>query len=90
MRRFITASLALTIAATSVITGAVVVMAQDGSDLKIGLVTDVGSAVSHGAVVAREFGLPAVLNTREATRILKTGERVVLDGDRGTIERLDV
>ena len=54
-----------------------------------GLVTDVGSAVSHGAVVAREFGLPAVLNTREATRILKTGERVVLDGDRGTIERLD-
>jgi len=54
-----------------------------------GLVTDVGSAVSHGAVVAREYGLPAVLNTREATRILKTGERVVLDGDRGTIERLD-
>jgi pyruvate,water dikinase len=54
-----------------------------------GLVTDVGSAVSHGAVVAREYGLPAVLNTRDATRVLKTGERVVLDGDRGTIERLD-
>jgi pyruvate,water dikinase len=55
-----------------------------------GLVTDVGSAVSHGAVVAREFGLPAVLNTRDGTRILRTGERVVLDGDRGTVERLDV
>jgi phosphohistidine swiveling domain-containing protein len=54
-----------------------------------GLVTDVGSAVSHGAVVAREYGLPAVLNTRDATRILKTGERVVLDGDRGTVERID-
>lgn len=54
-----------------------------------GLVTDVGSAVSHGAVVAREYGLPAVLNTRNATGILRTGERVVLDGDRGTIERLD-
>ena len=54
-----------------------------------GLVTDVGSAVSHGAVVAREYGLPAVLNTREATRVLRTGERVVLDGDRGTVERLD-
>jgi len=54
-----------------------------------GLVTDVGSAVSHGAVVAREYGLPAVLNTREATSVLRTGERVVLDGDRGTIERLD-
>jgi pyruvate,water dikinase len=54
-----------------------------------GLVTDVGSAVSHGAVVAREYGLPAVLNTRNATSILRTGERVRLDGDRGTIERLD-
>ncbi len=54
-----------------------------------GLVTDVGSAVSHGAVVAREYGLPAVLNTRDATRILKTGERVRLDGDRGRVERLD-
>ena len=53
-----------------------------------GLVTDVGSAVSHGAVVAREYGLPAVLNTRNATAILETGERIVLDGDRGTIERL--
>jgi len=55
-----------------------------------GLVTDVGSAVSHGAVVAREYGLPAVLNTRNATSVLKTGERVVIDGDRGTIERLDL
>ena len=54
-----------------------------------GLVTDVGSAVSHGAVVAREYGLPAVLNTRNGTSILRTGERVILDGDRGTIERLD-
>lgn len=54
-----------------------------------GLVTDVGSAVSHGAVVAREFGLPAVLNTRNATDVLRTGERVILDGDRGTVERLD-
>jgi phosphohistidine swiveling domain-containing protein len=54
-----------------------------------GLVTDVGSAVSHGAVVAREYGLPAVLNTRNATRVLVTGDRVRLDGDRGTVEILD-
>jgi phosphohistidine swiveling domain-containing protein len=53
-----------------------------------GLVTDVGSAVSHGAVVAREFGLPAVLNTRNGTRMLKTGDRVRLDGDRGVVEIL--
>jgi phosphohistidine swiveling domain-containing protein len=54
-----------------------------------GLVTDVGSAVSHGAVVAREYGLPAVLNTRIGTRRLETGDRVRLDGDRGRVEILD-
>ena len=54
-----------------------------------GLVTDVGSAVSHGAVVAREYGLPAVLNTRDATRRLRTGDRVRLDGDTGLIEILE-
>jgi len=43
MRRFTTASLALTLAATGALTGAAVVAAQDGSDLKIGLVTDVGT-----------------------------------------------
>ena len=50
-----------------------------------GLVTDIGSAVSHGAVVAREFGLPAVANTRFATQVFKTGDRVVLDADQGIV-----
>jgi pyruvate,water dikinase len=50
-----------------------------------GLATDIGSAVSHGAVVAREYGLPAVLNLRHATRIFRTGDLVVLDADRGTL-----
>jgi pyruvate,water dikinase len=54
-----------------------------------GLVTDVGSAVSHGAVVAREFGLPAVLNTRNGTRTLKTGDLIRLDGDRGIVDLLE-
>ena len=54
-----------------------------------GLITDVGSAVSHGAVVAREYGLPAVLNTGNGTRALKTGDRVRLDGDTGIIEILE-
>jgi len=53
-----------------------------------GLVTDLGSAVSHGAVIAREYGLPCVVNTREGTRFLKSGERIRLDGDKGTVERL--
>ena len=50
-----------------------------------GLVTDVGSAVSHGAVIAREYGLPAIVNTRTATEMIKTGDRIRLDADTGTI-----
>ncbi len=50
-----------------------------------GLATDVGSAVSHGAVVAREYGLPAVVNLRVATQRIQTGDLVTLDGDLGTL-----
>jgi pyruvate,water dikinase len=53
-----------------------------------GLVTDLGSSVSHGAVIAREYGLPCVVNTRQATRFLETGNRVWLDGDTGTVTLL--
>ncbi|MEO6794243.1 MAG: PEP/pyruvate-binding domain-containing protein [Mycobacterium sp.] len=52
------------------------------------LVTDIGSSVSHGAVVAREYGLPCVVNTLVATQVLKTGDRIRVDGDRGLITRL--
>ncbi|MGK2853489.1 MAG: PEP-utilizing enzyme, partial [Microbacteriaceae bacterium] len=52
------------------------------------LVTDIGSSVSHGAVVAREYGLPCVVNTLVATRVLKTGDRVRVDGDRGLVTRI--
>ncbi len=53
-----------------------------------GLATDVGSAISHGAVVAREYGLPAVVNLGSATRVFRTGDQVRLDADRGTLTRL--
>jgi rifampicin phosphotransferase len=52
------------------------------------LVTDIGSSVSHGAVVAREYGLPCVVNTLVATKALKTGDRVRVDGDRGVVTRI--
>jgi phosphohistidine swiveling domain-containing protein len=55
----------------------------------VGLATDLGSPMSHGAVVAREYGLPAVTNLRTATRTFRTGERLLLDGGRGTLRRLD-
>ncbi|WP_241727962.1 PEP-utilizing enzyme, partial [Dietzia sp. DQ11-38-2] len=53
------------------------------------LVTDIGSSVSHGAVVAREYGLPCVVNTLVATQTLRTGDLVRVDGDRGVVTRLD-
>ncbi len=54
-----------------------------------GLATDVGSAVSHGAVIAREYGLPAIVNLRQATRMFKTGDLVRLDADKGILSRID-
>jgi phosphohistidine swiveling domain-containing protein len=51
-----------------------------------GLATDIGSSVSHGAVIAREYGLPAVVNLRSASTQFKTGDRVRLDGGKGTLE----
>lgn len=53
------------------------------------LVTDIGSSVSHGAVVAREYGLPCVVNTLVGTQVLKTGDRVRVDGDRGVVTRIE-
>ena len=53
-----------------------------------GVVTELGGPLSHAAVVARELGVPSVVNVDGVTRALKTGDRVRLDGDRGVIERL--
>jgi phosphohistidine swiveling domain-containing protein len=53
-----------------------------------GLVTDSGGALSHPAVVSREFGIPAVVGTRTATQAIKTGQRVRLNGASGLVEIL--
>ncbi|HEY3447256.1 MAG TPA: PEP/pyruvate-binding domain-containing protein [Myxococcales bacterium] len=57
-------------------------------NLIAGLVTEVGSAFCHGAVVAREYGLPTVVNVKSATKTLKTGDWVLLDADHGVVRRL--
>ena len=54
-----------------------------------GVVTEVGGALSHGAVVAREFGLPAVVNVLGATTLLKTGDMIEVDGNRGEVRKVD-
>lgn len=53
-----------------------------------GIVTDIGAALSHAAIVARELGIPAVVNCGDATMRLKTGDRVRVDGTQGTVEIL--
>ena len=53
--------------------------------LACGLVAEVGGLLSHGAVIAREYGLPAVLDARGATDIIKTGQIVEVDGTLGTV-----
>jgi pyruvate,water dikinase len=51
-----------------------------------GLVTDSGGALSHPAVVSREFNIPAVVGTRTSTQTIKTGQRIRVDGAAGTVE----
>ena len=53
-----------------------------------GLVTEIGSPLSHGAVVAREYGIPAVVCAKGAKKFLRTGDLVRLDGNRGIIEKI--
>ncbi len=53
-----------------------------------GIVTELGGALSHAAIVAREFGVPSVVNVASVTRLLRNGDLVRVDGDQGTIERL--
>jgi rifampicin phosphotransferase len=54
-----------------------------------GLVMEVGGMMTHGAVVAREYGIPAIVGVDQATTRLRTGERIRIDGSSGQIVRLD-
>ncbi len=55
-----------------------------------GLIVERGSQLSHSAVVARELGLPSVVGVRDICRILKTGDRVRLNGQTGVVELLSL
>jgi len=50
-----------------------------------GLVMEMGGAMSHGAVVAREYGIPAVVGVPEATERISTGQQITVDGSAGTV-----
>jgi phosphoenolpyruvate-protein kinase (PTS system EI component) len=48
-------------------------------------VTDVGVILAHGSIVAREFGIPAVLGTGNASQRIRPGQRITVDGDKGLV-----
>jgi pyruvate,water dikinase len=53
------------------------------------VVTDVGGPLSHSSIVAREYGIPAVLGTGAATRRIRSGQTIRVNGDAGTVTLLD-
>lgn len=51
----------------------------------VGLVTDIGGMLAHGSIVAREYGIPAVLGTRDATNKISDGQVITVDGNKGSV-----
>ena len=54
-----------------------------------GLVLERGGMLSHGAIIAREYGIPAVVGVADATRRIGQGQRICVDGDRGEVRIID-
>jgi pyruvate, water dikinase len=54
-----------------------------------GLISEVGGSLSHGAIIAREYGIPAVMNIPYATQLLQNGKKVRMNGQTGIVEILD-
>ena len=54
--------------------------------LASGLIVEMGGLLSHGSVIAREYGLPAVANIPDATKRFQTGDRVLVDGSTGVVQ----
>ena len=52
-----------------------------------GIIAEKGSLLSHTAIISRELGIPAVVGIKQATTHLKTGDRVILDGNSGKVTR---
>lgn len=55
-------------------------------DRAAAVVTDIGSALAHASIIAREYGIPAVVGCGDATRRLRDGQLVTVDGSTGNVE----
>src|SRR3990167_4805059 len=49
------------------------------------IVTDIGGLLCHAAIVAREFGIPCIVNTKEGTKVLVDGQIIIVDATKGEI-----
>ena len=58
--------------------------------LAAGVIVEVGGVLSHASTVAREYGIPALANVRQATTVLRTGDRVLLNATEGFVRRVDL
>ena len=54
-----------------------------------GLVMERGGMLSHGAILAREYGIPTVVGVQNATIQIRMGQRIVVNGDRGVVQLVD-
>jgi len=54
-----------------------------------GLATEIGGLISHGAVIAREYGLPCLVGVEGASTIFKTGDIIILDSELGEIIKVE-
>jgi len=54
----------------------------------VAIVMDQGGLLSHGSIIAREYGIPAVVNVGPATKIIKTGQKIQVDANRGVVRIL--
>ena len=52
------------------------------------IVTDIGGITSHPAIVARELGIPCVVGTEKATKVLKDGMKIMVDGKKGVVYKI--
>jgi len=54
----------------------------------VGVVTDTGGLMAHAAIISREYGLPSVVGTANATKVIKTGDRIRVDGSKGLVTKI--
>ena len=59
------------------------------SRYSVGLATEIGGILAHGSIVAREYGIPAVMGVNGATQRIKDGQMITVDGDRGVVVVMD-